>query len=317
MIKYVKFEFIYLVIFLYVCACVPDIFTNSDTVIKVGDRSVTTEDLERIVNIISFENGVPDKTVWASINSLIDRIVEDSLILEYGKDMGITLSEIELQRAIKVISRDYPLNSFKETLISKCIDYNEWVERLKEQKLLKKIIEKKTEILPPISHLSIASYYKEHAMEFRHSLRANVIQVLSETREDAEAIMARLRAGEKLTDFVKQESIYSTPQNDYGINWITKDIFPAQLSDIIFSLPIGELSDIIETTYGYHIIKVLQREPEGQRGILEVKDEIEKILLENAREEHYQKWLEELKNNYHIKINHSLLDKMMLNNEKN
>jgi len=316
MLKYVKFEFIYLVIFLYVCACVPGIFMNSDTVIKVGNRSFTTEDLKRIVNIISFENGIPDKTVWASINSLIDRIVEDSLILEYGKAMGITLSENELRQSIKDISRDYPLNSFKETLLSRCIDYNEWVERLKEQKLLKKIIEKKTEMLPPISHLSIASYYKEHVMEFRHSSRANVIQVVSETRKDAEAIMARIRGGEKLIDLAKQESIYSTPQNDYDINWITKDIFPSQLSDIIFSIPIGEISDIIETTYGYHIIKVLQREPEGQRGILEVKDEIENILLENAREEHYQEWLGELKNNYNIRINHSLLDKMMLNNEK-
>jgi len=317
MVKYFKFKFIYFFIFLYLFACVPDTFMNSNAVIKVGGRSVTTEDLERIVNIVSFENGVPKKTVWASINSLIDRIVDGSLILEYGKDMGIALSEIELRGAIKDITRDYPLNSFKETLISRCIDYKEWIERLKEQKLIKKIIEKKTEMLPPISHISIESYHKEHVMEFRHSLRANVTQVVSKTREDAEVIMARIRAGEKLNALVKQESIYSTPQDDYGINWITKDTFPAPLSDVIFSIPIGGISDIIKTTYGYHILKVLQREPEGQKGILEVKDEIKNILLEKTREEHYQKWLKELRNNYHVKINHSLLDKMMLNNEKN
>jgi len=61
----------------------------------------------------------------------------------------------------------------------------------------------------------------------------------------------------------------------------------------------------------------LEREPESHKGILEVKMEIEKILLEEKREELYQKWLEELRENYNIKINYALLEKIILKNENN
>lgn len=317
MVECLRFVFVCLFCFLYLSACTPDIFTDRNIVIKVEDRVFTSEDLEKMVNIVAFENDVTKKTVWSSINSLIDKVVDDSLVLQYGKDKGITLSEIELIHEVEDIAKDYPSGSFKEILIARCIDYDEWVERVKEQKVIKKILEKKTETLSPISHSLIADYYKEHAMKFRQPARAHVIQLVSRTNEDAEALLGRIRSGEELADLAKQESIYSTNLNGHGINWLNKDALPEPLSEVVFSIPIGEVSDIIETAYGYHIIKVLEREPESHKGILEVKMEIEKILLEEKREELYQKWLEELRENYNIKINYALLEKIILKNENN
>jgi len=317
MVEYLSFVLVCLFCFPYLSACVPDTFTDRNIVIKVEDRLFTSEDLEKMVNIVAFENDVPKKTVWSSINSLIDKVVDDSLVLQYGKDKGITLSEIELIHEVEDIAKDYPSGSFKEILIARCIDYDEWVERIKEQKLIKKIIEKKTETLPLISHNLIADYYREHAVKFRQPARANVIQLVSRTSEDAEALLERIRGGEELADLAKQESIYSTNLNGHGINWIKKDALPEPLSEVVFSIPIGEVSDIIETAYGYHIIKVLEREPESHKGILEVKEEIEKILLEEKREELYQKWLEELRENFNVTINYGLLEKITLKNETN
>jgi peptidyl-prolyl cis-trans isomerase C len=317
MVECLRFVLVCLFCFLYLSACTPDIFTDRNIVIKVEDRVFTTEDLERMVNIVAFENDVTKKTVWSSINSLIDKVVDDSLVLQYGKDKGITLSEIELIHEVEDIAKDYPSDSFKEILIARCIDYDEWVERVKEQKVIKKILDKKTETLSPISHSLIADYYKEHTMKFRQPARAHVIQLVSKTNEDAEALLGRIRSGEELADLAKQESIYSTNLNGHRINWLHKDALPEPLSEVVFSIPIGEVSDIIETAYGYHIIKVLEREPESHKGILDVKMEIEKILLEEKREEFYQKWLEELRENYNIKINYALLEKITLKNENN
>lgn len=317
MVEYLRFVLVCLFFFPYLSSCVPETFTDRNIVIKVEDRLFTSEDLEKMVNIVAFENDVPKKTVWSSINSLIDKVVDDSLVLQYGKDKGITLSETELINEVEDIAKDYPSGSFKETLIARCIDYDEWVERVKEQKLIKKIIEKKTETLSLISHSLIADYYKEHAMKFRQPARAHVIQLVSKTSEDAKSLLERIRGGEELADLAKQESIYSTNLNGHGIKWINKDALPEPLSEVVFSIPIGEVSDIIETVYGYHIIKVLERKPESHKGILEVKEEIEKILLEEKREEVYQKWLEELRENYNVTINYGLLEKIALRNENN
>lgn len=269
------------------------------------------------MNITALENGIPKKAVWSSINSLVEKIVDDSLMLEYGKDKRIILNEVELESAIQDIVRDYPENIFKETLLTKCIDYNEWKERLREQLLIKKIVKKQTDALAPISHKSIKAYYNKRKEDFRHPPRAKLIHIVTKTRRDAEAVLTRLNEGEDIAELMKKQSVYSGFRGDYAIDWKTRDMFPEPLSDIIFSIPIGELSKITKTSYGFHIIKVLKRESAGIKGLLEVMGAIENRLLEEAIESHYTAWIKELRNSYTVKINYTLLDKIRNINEGN
>lgn len=317
MMRYLIFPFLCL-FFLFTCpSCSSKTGSSQGVVIRVGDRLIKVGDIERIVNITSLENGIPKKVVWSSINSLVDRIVDDSLVLEYGRDKGITLNELELERAIQDIVKDYPESSFKETLLTKCIDYNEWKGRFREQLLIKKIVKEQTDSLAPISHNAIKSLYEERKEDFWHPPRAKFIHIITKTRREAEAVLARLKGGEDMAELVKEQSIYSGFQGDYAMNWKTRDILPQGLSDIIFSIPIGKFSNITETPYGFHIIKVLKREPAGRKGLLEVMGEIENRLLEEAIETLYTVWIKELRNSYTVKVNYTLLNKIRTINEGN
>jgi parvulin-like peptidyl-prolyl isomerase len=66
--------------------------------------------------------------------------------------------------------------------------------------------------------------------------------------------------------------------------------------DAAFSVPVGEISDIVETTYGYHIIKVIDRQKET-RPLDEVRDEIEEQIRQGQKRDAYQDLLERLKEN--------------------
>ena len=115
---------------------------------------------------------------------------------------------------------------------------------------------------------------------------------------------------------VKEQSNYSGLPGEDGKDWKTKDMLPESLSNIVFSMPLGKLSNIIETKYGFHIIEVLQRELEGSKELLEVSNDIEKRLLSEARERHYMVWLGELRNNYPIKIDYALLNEIKARGEE-
>ena len=95
---------------------------------------------------------------------------------------------------------------------------------------------------------------------------------------------------------------------DHGAHWCTGDMLPPELSEVAFSMEIDAVSGIIETQYGFHIVKVLKREPAGRKGLLEVITEIENTLLREAIERHYQVWLEELRKRYPIKVNYDLVE---------
>jgi len=296
-------------------ACSSKTGSSRDVVIRVGDQSTTVGDIERIVNITSLENGIPKKVIWSSINSLVERIVDDSLILEYGREKGITLREIELEMAIQDIVKDYPESSFKETLLTRCIDYNEWKEIFREKLLIKTIVMRQSESLDPISYHIIKSYYQEGKEDFRHPPRAKFMHIVTNTRREAKAVLARLKGAEDMATLVKEQS--SGIQGDYGMNWTTKDMLPQPLSDVIFSIAIDKLSNIIKTPYGFHIIKVLEREPAGRKGLLEVRGGIEKRLLSEAIERQYTVWLNQLRNSYTVKVNYTLLDRIRTINEGN
>ncbi len=310
MIRYLIFSFFCLFPLFTWPACSSNTVSKQAVVITVGDRSITVGDIDKILNITSLENGIPKKVLWSSIDSLVDRIVDDSLILEYGKDKRITLSEIELQEAIQDIVKDYPDNTFEETLLNKAIDYNEWKERFGEQLLVRKIVKEQTESLTPISSHAVKSYYQEREKDFWHPPRARFMHIVNKTRKEAEAVLARLRQGEDMTKLVEEQSIHSGLQGDYGKKWVTKGMLPSSLSDIVFSIQIGKPSNIVKTLYGFHIVKVLKREPKGKKILLEVMGEIKDRLFSEAIERHYTAWLKQLRNNYPVKVNYTLLDKI-------
>lgn len=315
MMRYVTFSFLCLFFLSTWSACSPKEGSSQRVVIRAGDQSITVEDIKRIVNITSLENGIPTRVVWSSINGLVNKIVNDSLILEYGKDRGITLDEIELERAIQDIVRDYPDDSFKETLLTRCIDYNEWKQRLREQLLIKKIVKEQTESLPPISYNAIKAYYQGRREEFQHPPRVRLLHIITKTRSDAEAVLARLESGEDMAKLAKEQSIRHGLQRDCGKSWNTRDMLPQPLSEAAFSIPVGKLSNVIETPYGFHIIKVLKRELAGRKELLEVLGEIEKTLLSQVIERHYTQWLEQLRKDYPVTVNYTILDKIRTMNE--
>ena len=304
-IRYSVSLFFFLFPLFILSSCAPTAESNKTVVIQVGDRVVTIGDINREVHITSVENNIPQKEVWSSINDLVNRIVDDALVLEYGEKNGIFINQIELEKAIEDIVKDYPENSFNEMLLSRCIDYNEWKQRFRKHLLIKKIVKERKDSLPLISYHEIKSYYQERKKDFFHPSRSKFVHIVTKTRKDAETLLARLKGGEDIMEFLKEQSQNSGIRGDCGTQWKSRHVLPSALSDIIFTIPIGEVSKIIKTSYAFHIIKVLKREPPGAKDLLEVESEIENILLTKELERRYTAWLKQLRNNYPVKVNYS------------
>ncbi len=290
-------------------SCRGEEVSGEGIVIEAGKTSTTVDDIKKLVDVISFESEIPKEKIWASIDSLVEKLVEELLILEYGRKNSVTLDEMELKKAIDEVTRDYPGDSFKETLINNCIDYKTWKERLKRQLLIQKIIRRQTELLASVTHGEIKSYYEENMEEFRHPRRAKIIQVITKTKKEAEDILSRLKEGDDMADILDEKSVCSGFQGQKE-QWVTEKMFPPALAEEIFSLPLGGVSRIIKTPYGFHLVKVIKKEKPGIKKLYEVIDKIEGRLLNEKTGRFYQEWLTSLRNTYTVNINQELLDRI-------
>ncbi|MFC1533803.1 peptidylprolyl isomerase [Thermodesulfobacteriota bacterium] len=269
-------------------------------VITVGKRSISDDELRRDVQHIIFEMGITLQEAKLGIEPIINKVIEKSLILEYGKEESIVVTDDELKSAIRDIKRDYPEGVFQKMLLQRYIDFDEWKEGLRQELLIKKNIIRATSGITPITFDETKKYFNSYRNEFRHPQMVQVRQIVTHSKEEAEMILEHLAKGHEMSELAKKYSI--TPEAEDGgiLGWIAKGEQEESFEKIIFSLPVGKISNIFKSPSGYHIFKVLSIRNEGLKELPEVMAEIESKLILQKREFSYKRWIQELKDRFPV-----------------
>jgi len=280
--------------------------SEEDVVISVGSRNITKAELKEGIEKIAIEMGIPDKEISQGITAVINKIVEKNLIMEYGKETGIDISEDELSSSIKDVTKDYPGEEFKERLLKSDLDYSTWEKDFYQKLLIEKITRKAIGDTEPITFNETQAYYNSHIDDFRHPMMVRLRQIAVQTREEAEKILARLSSGEDMGALAEKNSITPDAGNGGIMGWVAKGQLEEGIEDNIFSLPAGKRSNILKSSYGYHIFEVLESRNEGYYSLPDVMEEIDKKLTLQKRELSYSKWISDLKERYPVKIQENI-----------
>ncbi len=282
--------------------------SEEKVVIVVGERNITTEEFKRDIKYITSGMGVTDEGVKFVIDPLVSKLVDHYLILEYGRQRGITISEKELELEIRAIMKDYPNEAvFRQMLLQRYLDYEKWKEGLRQQLLVQKIMRKVSENITPVTFEEIKTYFDTHRNEFTRPEMVKFSQIVTRTRDEAEDIQNRLKKGENLGDLAKKYSITPEARNGGEVGWVSKGELHETMEKAIFALPIGKISPITKTSYGYHIFEVQSKRPAGSKSLSEAMEEIESMLFRHKQETFYERWLMQLRGIFPVQVNKDLL----------
>lgn len=117
-----------------------------------------------------------------------------------------------------------------------------------------------------------------------------------------EEILARARSGADFAELAKQYSEDPGSKAKGGLyENVQRGMMVKPFEDAAFSVPVGEISDIIETQYGYHILTVLERKKEA-KPLEEVRQTLEKNLKQQKSNEAFQNQLDDLKAQYEYEV---------------
>lgn len=146
-----------------------------------------------------------------------------------------------------------------------------------------------------VSDAELRAYYNEHLDRYRIRNRVHVSHILFKTigRTDAEIeeirkkagdVLNKARRGVKFEDLARQYSEDSSKDAGGDLNWINEGQTVPEFEKAAFSLPKGAVSDLVKTQYGFHILKVLDRETARTKTLEEVRGEIQPILAAEKAE---------------------------------
>jgi peptidyl-prolyl cis-trans isomerase C len=271
-------------------------------VITVGSRGITEDELKKAIQQIIFEMEISDREAKEGIETIVNRVIERAMIMEYGKEEGIGISDDELESAVKDIKRDYPEDVFKEMLLRRYIDIEEWKEGFREELLIKKIVTKVTAGISPVTFDETKEYFNTHRDEFRRPAMVQLRQIVVPTREEALKILQRLKEGEEMGELAGKYSITPEAKDGGILGWIDRGQLEESMESAIFSLRVGEISDIFKSPYGYHIFEVISARDAGLQDLPEAMAEIESRLMLQKKESFYREWIKELRDRYPVKI---------------
>jgi len=127
----------------------------------------------------------------------------------------------------------------------------------------------------------LRDYLKEHPDLAVVPERRHIGQIVLKTREEAEAVRKRILAGESLFTLAGEMSIdpYGRSRNG-DMGWIKAGTGLPALEKAVAELKDNEISEIVETPRGFHIITILERRPGGVRSFAGVKDRVRQVILD-------------------------------------
>ena len=139
---------------------------EDEYLIRLGNRSVTVIEFNEAFEITKIAHpheirDKPDDLKKAQL-LLINQMVIEMMVLERAEELGIELSEAEVEKAVAEIKSDYPEGVFEETMLEVAVSYETWVKRLKTRLIMEKAIDKELKDKIVITPEDISVYYEEN-----------------------------------------------------------------------------------------------------------------------------------------------------------
>jgi parvulin-like peptidyl-prolyl isomerase len=242
-------------------------------VLQVENREFYNADLKAYLKATGAEaRGLPSE----SLSRLFDRFVDEMILLEAARERGITLTDEEKKEALARFAAAAPAEDGNEDPPEGAYD------RL--------LIEKYTYLVVRGVHVTeaeILDYYEKHKKDFLEPGRVQVSQILVDTEETAVSVLRRLdRFGEpEFRKIATEESIGPEAARGGVMGVFEQGDLPADMERVIFSLDEGRTSQIVESSYGFHIFRLDRKFPPALLSASEAAPEIQQRLMAQKMKE--------------------------------
>jgi parvulin-like peptidyl-prolyl isomerase len=155
-----------------------------------------------------------------------------------------------------------------------------------------------------VSDDEVASYYHSHPETFHVPETVTLRQILVSTSNEARDVRRRLAKDKKVFEALARE-LSKGPEAEGGglMGTFAQGQLPVELDAVAFALPPGDVSDIIETSLGFHVLKVETREPAREETLPEVTGRIRALLERQKADKNVREFVSELMAK--AKVNHA------------
>lgn len=281
-------------------------FDLTKTYAKFDSGKVTQKEMDTYMDFLKNQDpaSIPEKTdpqYTVLQQNLLDSIIVMKIIESYAEKNNINVSEKEVADEISALIKNYESEAaFEKDLKDKNLSRSFLNEQVKSQLLRDKVFAQATKDVA-VSDEETKKYYDDNAetlfmvpeqVKVSHILIKFAIPEGAELNDTIKAeaktkitdIQEQLNNGADFAELAKQYSEdTASAVNGGDIGFISKGQTVPEFEEAAFALEVGQVSGIVESTFGYHIIKCIEKQSPYVKTYDEVKDTIKSYLLNNEQ----------------------------------
>ena len=245
------------------------------------------------------------------IRKVIDKEVVRKLIYQEGQKLSFKVDQEIIEAELKALRSAYKnLDNFKKALAERNITEEDLKKSIEVDALAKIILEKQVKGHVKIDDTAVQKYYVDNKKNFRRPMAFRVRHVLispfppdmirnskiedlqekkEELREKARKkiieIQQEFKSGTDIEKLAKKYSHdESTAENGGDLGFFYADGVEKTFSDAVAKIEVGEVTDVVETKYGFHLIKLIDIKPSEFAPFKDMEEAIQKhLFMEKAR----------------------------------
>jgi Parvulin-like peptidyl-prolyl isomerase len=227
-------------------------------------------------------------------------IVKDEEVMEVLKDM-LAKQKLSMQDFVKNLAKEGgSLDAVKKDIRT----------QMMRMRLLRREIKSKV----VVTDEEIGEYYNKNRQEYEGQETVRIKQLLlllppnadktikAKMKNEALQLHKRVMNGESFDLLVMKYSQGPVAAQGGDVGFIGKGTIIPEVEAVAFSLPIGQVSEVIESNVGFHIIQVVDKKGAGLKSISAVREEIKTKLEDEKLEKKYDEWIATIRAKSHIEI---------------
>jgi peptidyl-prolyl cis-trans isomerase SurA len=177
--------------------------------------------------------------------------------------------------------------------------------------MLLRVVEREVRSGVMVSDQDMRRYYEGHQSRFSLPEEYRLSQILlvpkkhetpEETRARAETVVAALKQGANFADLVLKYSDGPESTKGGNLGFVRQGELLPTIERAVAALQPGQISELIESPQGFHLIRLDEKKPSEFRPFAEVKAEIQSLVFQQKSEDIYQLWMADLKNKAFIEV---------------
>ncbi len=280
--------------------------------IPMSDYQAGLDQLNRQIGMTGRQ---PDEKEMPTLKQrILDNLIARELMKQEIEKKGIKVDESEVDAQLDTVKKSTSPEDFANSLKQMNMTEQALKEHFASQLAIKKLIDTELASKVVVTPEEVKAFYDSNPDVFKtqEMVRASHILVKVDQTASAEekakalekikGIQKRIQAGEDFAQVAKEVSDCPSKANGGDLNFFQKGQMVGPFENAAFAMKPGETSDIVETEFGYHIIKLTDKKAPGTMSFDEVKPRIQQQLKSQKMSQEVPKYIQTHKSTAKIEI---------------